>query len=251
MNLVRSILFFLWLYGMMAVLTIVGLPTMLISHRAVMWMMKLYSRAVRFGLRMIMGIKVELRGLENIPDGPFIVAGKHQAMLDIFIPFLIFDDPIVVLKKELLWYPGLGWYALRSKMIAIDRDGTSRTMKALLKAAKERVPTGKGRQLVIFPEGTRAIPGAEPDYKPAGVRALYKVLELPIVPVATNSGLCWHARGIRRTPGTAIYEVLPAIEPGQPPREVVTRLTDALEAASTRLLDEALEAKAARLSAQG
>lgn len=228
----------------MTVLTILGLPSMLISRRAVIWVMKVYSRSVRLGLRFIMGITIELRGLENIPDGPFVMAGKHQAMLDIFIPFLIFDDPIVVMKKELLWYPGLGWYALRSQMIAIDRDGTSRTMKALLKAARERVPSGKGRQLIIFPEGTRAAPGAEPDYKPAGVRALYKALDLPIVPVATNSGLCWPAHGIGRTPGTVVYEVLPPIEAGLSPKAVMPRLTDELETASTQLLNEALAAKA-------
>lgn len=239
MNLIRSILFFLWLYGTMAIVAIAGLPTMLMPRRAVVSVLKLYSRLVIVGLRLIMGIKVDIRGQENVPAGPFIMAGKHQAMLDIFIPFLVFDDPIVVMKKELLWYPGLGWYAWRANMISIDRDGTSRTMKALLKAAEARIRVGRGRQLVIFPEGTRVIPGAAPDYKPAGIRALYKSLDLPILPVATNSGLCWHARGIRRTPGTAVYQFLPVIEPGLHQKEMMPRLIDAIETSSSALLEEA------------
>jgi 1-acyl-sn-glycerol-3-phosphate acyltransferase len=243
-NLIRSILFFLWLYGTMTVVAIAGLPTMLMPRRAVLAVLKLYSRLVVIGLRFIMGIKVEFRGLENIPEGPFIMAGKHQAMLDVFIPFLIFDDPVVVMKKELLWYPGLGWYSWRANMIAIDREGTSRTMKALLKAAKERVPVGKGRQLVIFPEGTRKLPGEAPDYKPAGIRALYKALDLPIVPVGTNSGLCWHARGIRRTPGTAVYDLLAPIPPGMAQKEMMATLQDVIETSSAALLAEARAARA-------
>lgn len=243
MNLLRSVLFFLWLYGSMTVLTIASLPTMLMPRRAVTAAIRLYARTVLFGLRWIMGIKVVLRGRENIPDGPCIVAGKHQAMLDVFVPFLMFDDPIIVMKRELLWYPGLGWFALRARMIPIDRNGTARTMKSMLKVAKQRVLPGRGRQLVIFPEGTRRAPGAEPAYKPAGLRAFYKSLDLPIVPVATNSGLCWHARGIRRTPGTAVYEVLPVIPAGRPQQDMLETVETVIETASTRLLDEAQAAK--------
>ena len=239
MNLARSILFFLWLYGSMAVVTIASLPTMLLPHRFVIGAIRVYARVVLFGLRWIMGIKVEFRGRGHIPDGPLIVAGKHQAMLDVFVPFLLFKDPVVIMKRELLWYPGLGWFALRARMIPIDRGGTARTVKAMLKRARARVLPGAGRQLVIFPEGTRRAPGAEPSYKPAGIRAFYKGLDLPIIPVATNSGLCWHARGIRRTPGTVVYEVLAPIEPGLPQPQMLDTLIERIETASNHLLEEA------------
>lgn len=230
----------------MTVVTLVCLPALVIGQKASSGVMRLYSHLVVIGLRWIVGIKVEVRGRENIPDGPVIMAGKHMAMLDIFAPFLMFRDPVIVMKRELLWYPGLGWYSMRAQMLAIDRNGTARTLKHMLKVARERVMVGKGRQIVIFPEGTRALPGAEPDYKPAGVRAFYKALAIPIVPVATNSGLCWPAHGLTRTPGTIVYEILPQIDPGLKHTEMLPTLIDALETASSKLAEEELAARAAR-----
>lgn len=236
MNTLRSVVFVVWMYGWMALLGIFALPTMLLPRRVVMGVLKLYSRIVVFGLRWICGVKVEFRGLDHIPDGPIIVAGKHQAMLDVFVPFLMFADPMVVMKRELLWYPVLGWYSVRTGMLPIDRSGTAKTVKAMLKTAKSRVRVKSGRQLVIFPEGTRSLPGAVPDYKAAGLRAFYKTLDLAILPVATNSGQCWPAHGLTRTPGTIVYEVLPALQAGAKPTEIIREAEDVIEAASTRLL---------------
>ncbi|MEQ9314665.1 MAG: 1-acyl-sn-glycerol-3-phosphate acyltransferase, partial [Henriciella sp.] len=133
MNTLRSLIFFVWLYGSMAVIGVGGLPTLILPRRFAMGIIRLYSQSVRFGLRFICGVKVELRGREHIPDGPVLVAGKHQAMLDVFIPFLMFDDPAIIMKRELLWYPALGWYALKTRMIPIDRAGNAKTLKAMLK----------------------------------------------------------------------------------------------------------------------
>ena len=107
-----------------------------------------------WGLRWIAGIRTEFRGLENIPDGPVIYAPKHQCMYDVLAPFLIFEHPAIVMKRELLYYPIFGWYSLKADMIPIDRGGTLKTIKRLMAAAKVR--TDQGRQVLIFPEGTRA-----------------------------------------------------------------------------------------------
>ncbi len=243
MNTIRSVIFFLWLYGMMTIYALVCLPVMLVSRAGARAGMRAYSRSVLFGLRWIMGITVEIRGREHIPSGAVLVAGKHQAMLDVFIPIIMFQDALMVMKEELLWYPGLGWYALRSKMIAIQRGGTARTVKKMVAQAKVRIHEGKGRQLVIFPEGTRGAPGEKTEYHPAGTRAFYKALNLPLLPVATNSGLCWKARGITRRPGHVVYEALPVIEPGLGHKEMLERLEREIEAASDRLLDEGLKAQ--------
>lgn len=112
-------------------------------------------------------------------------------------------------------------------------------MRKMLAAAEARVQ-GENRQMLIYPEGTRSEPGAAPDYKPAGVRAFYKTLNVPMVPLATNSGLCWPAHGMVRTPGTVVYEVLPTIEPGMNPKAMLVELEKQLEAGSERLLDEGL-----------
>jgi len=236
----RSLIYVIWLYLWGIVLGVLTLPFLLLPRALLVGTIRLYARIVLFGLRWICGVKVEFRGLEHVPEGAALVAAKHQAMVDIFIPFLIFKDPVMVMKRELLWYPVLGWTALKTRMLPIDRSGGAKTMRAMLKAAATRVPEGNGRQMFIFPEGTRTAPGAPPSYKPAGVRAFYKALDVPLVPVATNAGLCWPAHGIRRTPGTVIYEVLPAIEPGLEHKDMLARLQGDLEAASARLLDEGL-----------
>lgn len=241
MNTLRSILFAAWLYGAMAAVAITALPTLLMPRRFAMGAIRIYAQAVRFGLRLFCGVRVELRGQENIPDGPFLVAGKHQAMLDVFIPFLMVRDPAIIMKRELLWYPALGWYALKARMIPIDRAGTARTLKKMLGDAKDRV--ARGRQVVIYPEGTRQPAGAPPDYKPAGLTALYNALDVPVLPLATKSGLCWKPRGITRRPGLVVYEALPPLPAGLHRKEMMPRLQSELETASDRLLEEGLAAQ--------
>lgn len=236
MQRVRSYLFLVWLYGWMAILGIVYLPTMLMPRIVAIRAIGLYAAIIRLGLRLICNIDTEIRGRHHVPRGAFIYAGKHHCMLDVFIPFIVCRDPAIILKKELLLAPFLGWYALKTDMIAIDRAGTSRTLKAMIGAARKAV--GRRRCIVIFPEGTRTAPGAPPAYQPAGISALNKALEVPIVPVATNAGLCWPARGINRTPGRIIYEILEPIPAGLDRKALMSRLESELETASDRLLEE-------------
>lgn len=241
MTAVRSVLFAIWMYGLLVVMGIVWLPALLMPRRVTMYGIALYARLVRWGLRVICGVRTDIRGLENLPAGPIIFASKHQCMWDVFIPFIVLSDPVITMKRELLWYPFFGWYSLKTRMIPIDRGGAGRTVKKMLAAAKQRAR--EGRQFVIFPEGTRHPPGAVTGYFSAGTGAFYKSLGLPCVPVATNSGLCWPARGLIRRPGQIVYEILPAIEPGLDRRELMSRLERAIEPASRRLLDEGLSAQ--------
>ncbi|QYJ01849.1 1-acyl-sn-glycerol-3-phosphate acyltransferase [Thalassovita mediterranea] len=241
MNAVRSFLFVIWLYGGMAVIGITCLPTLLLPRKFAVAAIRFYAQYIRVGLRLLCGIRVELRGHEHIPQGPVLIAGKHQAMLDVFIPFILFSDPAIILKRELLWYPALGWYALKTKMIPIDRAGTTKTLKKMLREAKAR--TEQGRQVLIYPEGTRQPAGATLDYKSAGITALYNQLDVPIVPLATNSGLCWKPRGMVRKPGLVIYEALPPIPAGLDRKDMFARLKVELETASDALLDEGLAAQ--------
>lgn len=243
MTLIRSWLFLIWLYGWMALLAILYLPAMLLPRAVAMRGIGLYAQVIRFGLRHICGIRTEIRGRAHMPDTPVIYAGKHHCMLDVFIPFLLCRDPAIILKRELLLSPFLGWYALKTDMIPIDRAGTTRTLKTMVAAAKSRV--ARGRSIVIFPEGTRTAPGAPPAYQAAGISAFNKALDLPIVPVATNAGLCWPAKGARRTPGLIVYEVLPPIPPGLDRKTLMARLEAELEAGTNRLLDEGRAAQQA------
>ena len=239
MNTIRSVIFVIWMYGWMAILGILALPTLVLPRAALLGIVRLFARLVLFGLHWICGVRVEIRGRAHVPGGPVLIAGKHQAMLDVFVPFLIFRDPVLVMKRELLWYPVIGWYSLKLRLLAIDRDGGAKTMKKMLAAAEARV-NGESRQMLIYPEGTRSDPGAAPSYKPAGIRAFYKSLKLPLVPLATNAGLCWPAKGLTRRPGRVVYEVLPAMPSDLNPKAMLGELETRLEAACDRLVDEGL-----------
>jgi len=140
-----------------------------------------------------------------------------------------------VLKRELMWLPLFGWLATKARMIPIDRGSHAKALASMIAAARREA--ARGRQIVIFPEGTRRPPGAKPRYLP-GVAFLYAELGLPCVPIALNSGLFWPRRSLLRYPGTVLVEVLDPIPPGFEKREFLTRLQNATEEATARLVAE-------------
>jgi len=242
----RSFLFVVWMYVGMVVIGTLFLPSLILPGPLVRGAPWLWSRQVRWGLRWIAGVKTELRGLEHFPGEPVLYAGKHQAMLDVLVPFMVPRiTPVMVLKKELLWYPIFGWYALRLGCIPIDREASAKALKSMVAASKVQI--AKGRSIVIFPEGTRMAPDAPPDYKP-GVAALYRALDVACVPVATNAGLCWPAKGLTRRPGTIVYEALAPIPAGQDRRGFASALQSAIEDASDALIAEGRAARGRNIS---
>ena len=234
MTTLRSLIFVAWLYLSMAIFALFLSPVLLFGPAPSMGVIRMWAAFVLFGLRWICGVKVEVRGLEHRPSGPALIAGKHQGMLDVIAPFTFLSNPCFVMKKELMVLPFFGWFAARTNMIAVDRSAHAAALKGMVRQARER--RDEGRQVLIFPEGTRTAPGAAPDYKP-GIAALYRDLDCPCVPMATNAGHHWPAHGFRRTPGTVVYEFLPPIPPGLKRAEFMARLEAELEAASTALLD--------------
>ena len=234
MTTIRSLLFVAWLYLSMAIFAVALSPVLLLPYRAPMTVIRMWARFVLFGLRWIAGVKVEVRGLEHRPVGAALIASKHQGMLDVIAPFAFLPDNCFVMKKELMPLPFFGWFAWKTKMIAVDRSAHSKALKDMVRQARTRF--AEGRQILIFPEGTRGLPGAAPDYKP-GIAALYRDLDSPCVPMATNSGAHWHAKGFRRTPGTVVYEFLPVIPAGLKRAEFMSLLEERIEGASTALLN--------------
>ena len=206
------------------------------------WAMRaqaLHAKTSLWLLAKICGTRLEVRGREKLPEGACLVVSKHQSMWDTFALFPLFRDPAIVLKDELKWIPFYGWFCLKFEHILVKRDKASATLKAMVRDARARA--ADGREIIIFPEGTRATPGATPDYKP-GYVALYQGLSLPAVPLALNSGLYWPRRSILRYPGTIIVEFLDPIPPGLPRAEFRCRIEDSIEDASNRLLMEAASA---------
>jgi len=179
-------------------------------------------------------------GLENIPDGPYICAAKHQSFWDTYAFLPHIADPVYILKRELTWIPLFGWYIQKMKMVPIDRGKRSAAMKVAVKGAREAV--AEGRQLMIYPEGTRTAPGAPPHYK-YGVAHIYGELGVPVVPIAHNAGLYWPRRKFMRYPGVIRCRILPAIQPGLDNDAFLKKLEEVTEAACDELLIEAAKSE--------
>lgn len=225
-SLIYHLLFYLW-----SVLVAVGCtPILLGPPRWTLGMFHMWGRGV-VGLLRICGVRVEVRGREHIPAGAALVAPKHQCMLDVFAQFTWLPASVFVMKKELAIIPWFGWYAAKAGTIDVDRSGGASALKKMVGEAKALF--AYGRQVVIFPEGHRGAPGHAGDYKP-GVAALYRELDVPVIPVATNSGVHWQS--FLRQPGTIVFQYLEPIPPGLKRAEFMRLLQERIETASNALL---------------
>jgi 1-acyl-sn-glycerol-3-phosphate acyltransferase len=237
----RSLAFNLALYLLTAVEAILGLPVLLMPRHIAYRFGRAWASAILGICAATAGLDYEVRGREHLPAGPSIIAMKHQSAWDTFAVAVIFDDPAIVLKQELMWIPFYGWYLWKAGMIAIDRRAGAQALRQLVTAAKRAAALG--RPIVIFPEGTRTAPGTHRPYQP-GVAALYRQLDLPLVPVAVNSGLFWGRRSFLKRPGRIIVEILPPIPAGGERRQMMQELERRIEGATERLVREAEERSA-------
>lgn len=244
----RSLAFNLCFYVATTALAVGGLPA-LASRRAVLRLARTWARVTLWLLRVVAGTRVEFRGLDAIPPGPLLVAAKHQSALETLALCTVFPEFAYVLKRELLLLPLIGWYLSRGGMVAIDRSKGARAMSLMNAAAAGAVRDG--RQLIIFPEGTRRRPGDQPAYK-QGLSHLYAALDVPCLPVALNTGLFWARNSFVRRPGTAVIAFLEPIPPGLPRQDFQALAQARIEAASNALADAAparLSTEARRRSA--
>ena len=235
----RSLVFNVLFYVTTTMFVVIGSPLLFAPRRWAMWALAINSRFELWLLKLIVGTTLEVRGQEKLPRSACLVACKHQSAWETFALIPLFRDPALLMKRELFWIPFHGWFSHKFEMIPVDRDKGPAALRRMLREAKARI--ADGREIIIFPEGTRRAPGAPPVYK-TGVILLYDALGVPCVPVALNSGLFWPRRSLPRRPGTIVVEFLDPIPPGLPKAEFLKRLTEAIETASNRLLAEA-EAK--------
>ncbi len=233
---VRSITFAVVFYAGTLLLLIAATPLLFGPRRWAMAALKGHARLSLWALAKITGTKLEVRGREHLPVPPYLVAAKHQSTWDTFGLIPLFHDPALVMKAELAWIPFYGWFSVKFGHILVRRVRAAAALKALIGQAKER--TAHGREVLIFPEGTRRTPGAPPDYKP-GIIALYEGLDLPCVPIALNSGTFWPRRQLWRYPGTIVVEILPPILPGMRRQTFKAHLQQSIEDATARLNREA------------
>ena len=233
---VRSLIYNVLFYVVLFCWFIVAIPTFVMPRSALMTLARLWGRGNIWLLRIICNTRVEYRGVEKIPKGPLIVASKHQSMWETFALLQFFDQPLFILKRELKWIPVFGLYLIKADMIDVDRSAGGRALLRMARRAGEQVR--QGRQLIIFPEGTRTPVGAPPHYK-AGVSQIYIDCRAPCLPVALNSGLFWPRRTFMRYPGTLIVEFLDPLPPGLSRDEFLARISSAIEEATGRLVEAA------------
>jgi 1-acyl-sn-glycerol-3-phosphate acyltransferase len=232
----RSLLFNFLFYVTTTLFVVIGSPLLFAPRRWAIAALAVHGRFELWLLKVLVGTRLEVRGREKLPNGPCLVASKHQSAWETFALIPLFRDPALLMKRELFWIPFHGWFSKKFEMIPVDRDKGPAALRAMLRETKKRV--AQGREIIIFPEGTRRPPGAPPDYK-TGVVLLYEVLGIPCVPVALNSGLFWPRRSLLRRPGTIVVEFLDPIPTGLPKSEFLSRLIESIETASNRLLAEA------------
>ena len=232
----RSAIFNVVFYVNLILFLVIGSPFYLAPRIWAIRALQLWAKTSVWWLKVICGVHMEVRGREHLPQGAAMVAGKHQSLWETFAILPLLDDPAMVLKKELTYIPLFGWFALKFRMIGVERSAGSAALRNLMKRAKEEIAAG--RQIVIMPEGTRKGPDDPPDYKP-GAAALYGQLNVACVPFGLNAGVFWPRRKFLRNPGTIIIEFLPAIPAGLPRAEFQRRLQDAIETSTRQLVAEA------------
>ncbi len=232
MVLARSLIFLLAFSLWSALVILAALPFAIAPTKWSGFWFRTWNRGTIMLLRTICAVRVEVRG--QPPQGGALIAAKHQCMFDAFTPYSQLPQPCVVTKQELGNLPFLGWFADRGGLtLTVDREGHSKALRQLLEKGKKAL--AEGRQVLIFPEGTRSPLGAPPDYKP-GVAALYSQLHAPCTPMATNAGAHWLAGSILRKPGRIVFEYLDPIMPDLPRAEFMKLLEERIETATNRLL---------------
>jgi 1-acyl-sn-glycerol-3-phosphate acyltransferase len=236
LTLIRSLVFAGLFYLSTAIFVVGGSFLLLGPRRWAMAGLKAHAIVSLWLLRWVVGTRMEVRGRDKLPKPPYLVASKHQSAWDTFALIPIFTDPAMVMKWELTLIPFYGWFSRKFEHVFVRRERGPAALRRLVRDAQDRATAG--REIVLFPEGTRRPPGAEPDYKPGSV-ALYEGLGLPCVPVALNSGLYWPRREWIRYPGTIIVEILDALPPGLPRAEFKAELQQRIEGAASRLILDA------------
>lgn len=236
--LVRSLLFHLLLYAWTAMLAVGYAPLLLGPSAWVNAGARLWVHGALVLARLVVGLGYEVRGREHRPKGPAIVASKHQSMWETMVFHVVLDQPVYILKQELIRIPFFGWLLSKAGSIAIDRSAGGKALKHMAQASKAAL--ARGKQVIIFPEGTRTSLGATRPYQ-SGVGLLYG-LGAPVVPVALNSGVFWGRHTVLRKPGTIVLEFLPPMPDGMDRRAFIDALQQRIEAASVRLQAEAQDA---------
>lgn len=245
MDKIRSLIFNFLFYGIWTPFICLSLlPALLMPRGATLWVAEIFQKGSHILEKYVLGLDYELRGLEHRPkEGAcYLVAAKHYSAYETMKLFIFFKDPAVILKRELLSLPVFGWYLRKLDVIAIDRGNRAEAMNSLYTGARK--VRDQKRPITIYPQGTRVAIDATAKQKPykGGIIKLYNDLNVPIYPLATNSGLYWPRNAFWKKSGKVIFEFLPPIQPGLPLEDAMRIMEESLESASSRLVEEGRKA---------
>jgi 1-acyl-sn-glycerol-3-phosphate acyltransferase len=230
----RSFFFNVGWYVGSTVIAIMGAPILALPRRCSVAWSHFWIVFCLAWLRLTCRLTHRMGGLDNLPAGPVIIASKHQSTWETLAFALLFPNAAIILKRELLFIPVVGWAMARAGHIGVERGDGAKALRNLVRQAKAAV--AEGRSILIYPEGTRTPVGSELPYQ-VGTAALYRQLGIPVVPVALNSGVFWGRRKFIKWPGVIDVEVLPAIPPGLDRKTFMATLRERIEGATARLVD--------------
>ena len=213
---------------------IVCTPFLLLPNKLLKFPTKIWIKVIFIFLENICNIKHRVEGMENIPDETVLIASKHQSAFETLALYFYLKDCFFVHKKELFLIPVFGQYLYKSNMVSIDRSGGTKTMRKMLEEVKLKLDTGSS--IIIFPEGTRKVPGSIPDYK-TGFIGIYNHSKKKILPVALNSGLCWPKQSWVLKKGLITIKFLPTVDKGLDKKILLNEVQNRIETASNLLLD--------------
>ncbi len=242
-DILRSIIFNIFFFGGSLACSIVLIPALFLPEsKCAQVVSDFYGGYMKLIEKYIMGLKLEIRGLENVPAGACIIAAKHQSAYETLkLPYMrALGYPAIILKKDLTRIPLWGWYPARMGQIAIDRGSAKEALDSIVSGCKMKLDAG--RSVIIFPQGTRTAVGVKKPYK-AGLAKVYRDVHVPVVPVALNSGVFWGKNAFFKKSGTITFEFLPPLAPDLPPLQMMEQLERAIEDASDRLVAAALSAR--------
>ena len=234
MLILKSIIFYISLVIWTVLMGIVCLPFLLLPSYLLKYPTKLWIRVIFVFLNLICNIKHKIEGLENIPNESVLITSKHQSAFETLALYYYLKDCFFVHKRELFFIPIFGQYLFKSNMVAINRDGGTKAMRDMLQKVQSKLSFGSS--IIIFPEGTRKLPGSKPDYK-TGFIGIYNHTKRKILPVALNSGLCWSKQSWVLEKGLITIKFLPTIDEGLDKKVLLNEVQNRIETASNLLLD--------------
>jgi len=216
----RNLIFSIFFFSGIIFISVIFLPTFFLPQRVVLFGGKIMGYWTGFCLKFFLSTKIVIKGKENIiNDESFFIAASHQSMFETFYLQTIFNSPVFILKKELLFIPIFGWYLKKIGSISIKRDKITKDNLGFFENISKIISKSK-RPLIIFPQGTRVLPDERPQFK-KGASRIYEELKIPCQPVAINSGYVWPKKGLKTSNKTITVSILNPIEPGLEKEEFI------------------------------